>query len=131
MLIPLHAKLPRVGLSEGFWSTLWSSNYAYHILFWILGSQESIASNGVRFGFETKKLWPFEDKPRKAKTGIFFDFATVPPFRLLFFFFVFTYYINIDNSMFWCLIFWDWMCYWWCIIYRHHFCLNLAFFYFH
>ena len=42
--------------------------------------------------------------------------------------FVFTYYIN--NSIFWCLIFWDWMYYWWCIIYRHHFCLNLAYLYF-
>ena len=29
--------------------------------FQILGSQESIASNGARFGVETKKLWPFED----------------------------------------------------------------------
>ena len=46
------------------------------------------------------------------------------------YFFVFTYYISIDNSIFWCLILWDWMYYWWCIIYRHHFCLNLAFFYF-
>ena len=37
----------------------------------------------------------------------------------------------IHSSMFWCLIFWDWMCYWWYITYRHHFCLNLAiFFYF-
>ena len=45
-------------------------------------------------------------------------------------FFVFTYYISIHNFMFWCLIFWDWMYFWWCIIYRHHFCLNLAFFYF-
>ena len=43
-----------------FWSTFWSSNYAYHIYFWSLGSQESSASNGVRFGFETKKLWSFE-----------------------------------------------------------------------
>ena len=43
-----------------FWSTFWSSNYAYHIYFWSLGSQESSASNGVRVGFETKKLWPFE-----------------------------------------------------------------------
>ena len=43
-----------------FRSTLWSSNYAYHMSFWSLGSQESSASNGVRFGFETKKLWPFE-----------------------------------------------------------------------
>ena len=42
--------------------------------------------------------------------------------------FVFTYYI--DNSIFWCLIFWDWMYYWWYITYRHHFCLNLAIFLF-
>ena len=35
------------------------------------------------------------------------------------FIFVFTYYISINNSMFWCLIFWDWMYYWWYIIYKH------------
>ena len=29
--------------------------------FQILGSQESIDSNGTKFGVETKKLWPFED----------------------------------------------------------------------
>ena len=46
------------------------------------------------------------------------------------YFFVFTCYISINNSIFWCLIFWDWMYYWWYIIHRHHFCLNLAFFYF-
>ena len=39
-------------------------------------------------------------------------------------------HISIDNSIFWCLIFWDWMYYWWYIIHRHHFCLNLAFSYF-
>ena len=32
--------------------------------FQILGSQESNALNGARFGVETKKLWSFEDKPR-------------------------------------------------------------------
>ncbi|WKA02174.1 hypothetical protein VitviT2T_020392 [Vitis vinifera] len=31
----------------------------------VLGSQESSASNGMRFGFETKKLWPFEDERAK------------------------------------------------------------------
>ena len=31
------------------------------------GSQESIASNGARFGFETKKLWPFEDERAKLR----------------------------------------------------------------
>ena len=45
------------------------------------------------------------------------------------YFFVFTYYISVNNFIFWCIMFWDWMYYWWYIIYRHHFCLNLAFFY--
>nr|CAN66472.1 hypothetical protein VITISV_023165 [Vitis vinifera] len=39
-----------------------------------LGSQESIASNGARFGFETEKLWSFEDDcanhERKCRTSI-------------------------------------------------------------
>ena len=48
-----------------FWSTSWSSNYAYHILFQSLGSQESRALNGAQFGVETKKLWSFEDKRAK------------------------------------------------------------------
>ena len=48
-----------------FWSTFWSSNYAYDISFQSLGSQESTASNGMRFGGEMKKLWSFEDKRAK------------------------------------------------------------------
>ncbi|KAL6334563.1 hypothetical protein AAG906_018902 [Vitis piasezkii] len=39
-------------------STSRSSFHAYYISFQSLGSQESIASNGARFGVETKKLWP-------------------------------------------------------------------------
>nr|CAN76173.1 hypothetical protein VITISV_022745 [Vitis vinifera] len=39
-----------------------------------LRSQKSIASNGARFGFETEKLWPFEDDcanhERKCRTPI-------------------------------------------------------------
>ena len=38
-----------------------SSFHVYYISFQSLGSQESIGSNGARFGVETKKLWPFED----------------------------------------------------------------------
>ena len=42
--------------------------------FQILGSQESIASNSARFGFETENLWPFEDDyanhERKCRTSI-------------------------------------------------------------
>ena len=60
-----------------------SSFHAYYISFKILGSQESIASNGARFGFETKKLWPFEDERAKPKRE-FFYFAAAPPFRRVF-----------------------------------------------
>ena len=42
-------------------STSWSLFHAYYISFRISGSQKSNASNGVRIGVETKKLWPFED----------------------------------------------------------------------
>ena len=38
--------------------------------------------------------------------------------------------ILVYIALLWCLIFWDWMHYWWYIIYRHHFCLNLVFSYF-
>ena len=63
-----------------FWSTLWSSNYAYHISFQILGSQESNASNGMWFGGEMKKLWPFEDKRAKLNG----NFAAKTPFGKVF-----------------------------------------------
>ena len=46
------------------------SFHAYYILFQILGSQESIASNGARFGVETKKLWPFEDDCAKLNGNV-------------------------------------------------------------
>ena len=54
--------------------TFRSSFHTYHISFEILGIQESIASNGARFGVEMKKLWPFEDDrtnhERKCRTSI-------------------------------------------------------------
>ena len=46
---------------DTFWSSYWSSNYSYYILFLSLGIQESNSLNGVQIGVETKKLWPFED----------------------------------------------------------------------
>ena len=45
-----------------------------------LGSQESIASNGTRFGVETKKLWSFEDERAKLRG----NFAAEEPFRKVF-----------------------------------------------
>ena len=50
--------------------TYQSSNYAYYILFQILGIQESISSNGAQFGVETKKLWPFEDDCAKLNGNV-------------------------------------------------------------
>ncbi|RVW28125.1 hypothetical protein CK203_116086 [Vitis vinifera] len=47
-----------------------SSFHAYYISFQILGSQESIGSNGARFGVETKKLWPFEDDCAKLNGNV-------------------------------------------------------------
>ena len=63
-----------------FWSTSWSSNYAYDISFQSLGSQESSASNDMWFGGEMKKLWLFEDKRAKMSE----NFATETPFERVF-----------------------------------------------
>ena len=64
-------------LLDTFWSTSWSSNYAYYTLFRRSGSQESNASNSVRIGVETKKLWPFEDEHTKLSENL----TAAPPFR--------------------------------------------------
>ncbi|KAL6327999.1 hypothetical protein AAG906_031343 [Vitis piasezkii] len=56
-----HSSTPISAIVGHISITSRSSNYACNISFQILGSQESIASNGARFGFETEKLWPFED----------------------------------------------------------------------
>ena len=63
-----------------FWSTSWSSNYVYHISFQSLGSQESKASNGTRFGSEMKKLWPFKDERAKLSE----NFAAETPLGWVF-----------------------------------------------
>ena len=72
------------------------------------------------------KSWsnPFTRAPQTHKLH-----RTLPLLDHLFIF-VFTYYICIDNSIFWCLIFWDWMYYWWYIIHRHHFLFKLGIFLF-
>ena len=46
--------------SSHFWSTFWSPNDACYIPFQSSGSQQSNASNGARFGVETKKLQPLQ-----------------------------------------------------------------------
>ncbi|RVW80132.1 hypothetical protein CK203_054081 [Vitis vinifera] len=47
-----------------------SSFHTYYIYFQRFGSQESIGSNGARFGVETKKLWPFEDDCAKLNGNV-------------------------------------------------------------
>ncbi|WKA08920.1 hypothetical protein VitviT2T_026602 [Vitis vinifera] len=51
-----HSRTPISEIVGHISITSRSSNYACNISFEILGSHESTASNGARFGFETKKL---------------------------------------------------------------------------
>ena len=48
-------------LPSHFWSTSRSPFSTFYIPFQISGSQESNASNRVRFGAEMRKIWPSED----------------------------------------------------------------------
>ena len=52
--------------SSHFWSTFWSPNDASYIPFQSSGSQQSNASNGARFGVETKKLQPLQASHSKV-----------------------------------------------------------------
>ena len=52
-------------LPSHFWSTSRSLFSSYYILFQRWGSQESNASNRVRFGAEMRKIWPSEDNCSK------------------------------------------------------------------
>ena len=55
-----------------FWSTSRSPFSTCYIPFQSSGSQESNASNGVRFGVETKELQPLQEDHSKLKE----DFCT-------------------------------------------------------
>ncbi|RVX22034.1 hypothetical protein CK203_000982 [Vitis vinifera] len=70
-----HSRTPISAIVGHISITSRSSNYACNISFESLGSHESTASNGARFGFETEMLWPFEDDcanhERKCRTSIF------------------------------------------------------------
>ena len=50
-----------------FWSTSRSPLSTCYIPFQILGSQETNASNRVRFGAEMRKIWPSEDNCIKLR----------------------------------------------------------------
>ncbi|RVW24051.1 hypothetical protein CK203_091308 [Vitis vinifera] len=69
-----HSRTPISTIVGHISITSRSSNYACNISFESLGSHESTASNGARFGYETKKLWPFENDcanhERKCRTSI-------------------------------------------------------------
>ncbi|KAL6313633.1 hypothetical protein AAG906_008138 [Vitis piasezkii] len=52
-------------LPSHFWSTFRSSFSTCYIPFQSSGSQESNASNRVRFGAEMRKIWPLEDNCSK------------------------------------------------------------------
>ena len=53
-----------------FWSTSRSPFFTCYIPFQSSGSQESNASNRVRFGAETRKIWPSEDNCSRCANGV-------------------------------------------------------------
>ena len=53
-----------------FWSTYRSPFSTYYIPFQSSGSQESNASNRVRFGAEMRKIWPSEDNCSRCAKGV-------------------------------------------------------------
>ena len=60
-------------ISATFGNISITSRRSFHVLcisFQSLGIQESIGSNGARFGVETKKLWPFEDDCAKLNGNV-------------------------------------------------------------
>ena len=50
----------QLSLLSHFWSTYWSPFSTFYIPFQSSGSKESNASNGARFGVETKELQPLQ-----------------------------------------------------------------------
>ena len=60
-------KTKRIATVGHILNTSWSPFYVYYMLFRILGSQESNASNGVQIGAEMKKLWALEDNRAQPK----------------------------------------------------------------
>ena len=57
-------------LLSHFWSTYRSLFSTFYIPFQISGSQESNASNRVRFGAEMRKIWPSEDNCSRCANGV-------------------------------------------------------------
>ena len=53
-----------------FWSTSRSPFFTCYIPFQSSGSQESNALNRVRFGAETRKIWPSEDNCSRCANGV-------------------------------------------------------------
>ena len=64
-----HEAFKRTVTVSHFWSTSWSSIYAYYMLFRILGSYKSNASNSAQFGVEMKELQPLEVDHTKLKAN--------------------------------------------------------------
>ena len=77
-------EIQRTAVSKKIWSTFWSLLSRYYISFWISGSQEFNASNGVQFGAETRKLWPIEGNCTKLKKNFALTFPDAKIFALTF-----------------------------------------------
>ena len=77
-------EIQRIAVARQIWSTFWSPLSTFYISFRSLGSQESNSSNGVQFGAETKKLWPFEGNCAKLKRNFALTLLDAKIFTLTF-----------------------------------------------
>ena len=77
-------EIQRTEVTRQIWSTYWSPILTCYLSFRISRSQESNASNGVQFGAETRKLWPFEGNCVKLKRNFALTFLDAKIFALTF-----------------------------------------------
>ena len=77
-------EIQRTAVARKIWSTFWSPLSTFYISFRISGSQESNTSNGVQFGAERRKLWPFEDDCAKLRRNFTLTFPDAKIFALTF-----------------------------------------------
>ena len=77
-------EIQRTEVARQIWSTSWSPIITCYISFLSSRSQESNTLNGVQFGAETRKLWPFEGDCTKLRRNFALTFPDAKIFALTF-----------------------------------------------
>ena len=67
-------EIQRTEVARQIWSTSWSPIITCYISFLSSRSQESNTLNGVQFGAEKRKLWPFEGDCTKLRRNFALTF---------------------------------------------------------